>query len=80
MSIPQPTALTPAQVTRLASAFEISPDEVLVDVPLILGWLGSPAELRDQLNALHGWQTDEAFYFVRWVGREAWDSRTREPD
>jgi hypothetical protein len=72
--------LSPIRVTRLSSAFELSRDEVLADVPLILGWLGTPAGLRTQLDATHGWHTNEALHFVRWVRRGAWCSRQGLPD
>jgi hypothetical protein len=76
----EPAVLSPVRVARLASAFELSRDEVLADVPLILGWFGSPAKLRAQLSASHGWRTNEAFHFIRWVQLGAWCSRYGVPD
>ena len=72
--------LLPVRLERLASAFELSQPEVLVDAEAILGWSGERGELEALLNARHAWRTDEAFYFIRWVRLETWCTQNRVPD
>jgi hypothetical protein len=66
--------LSPAQLERLASAFELSPAEVAADTALILAWHGSPMALRARLDERHAWSSNEADYFVRWSRLETWRS------
>ena len=63
---PGRTLLAPVRLQRLASAFELSADEVASDTRLILGWRGSTAELLAELDARHAWSSDQADHFVRW--------------
>jgi hypothetical protein len=72
--------LSPVRLERLASAFELSEPEVLVDAKAILGWTGEPGDLEALLNARHAWRSDEAFYFIRWVRLETWCTQNRVPD
>ena len=72
--------LSPVRRERLASAFELSQTEVLVDAETILHWSGGSDELEALMNARHAWRTDEAFYFIRWVRLETWCTQNRVPD
>ena len=72
--------LSPVRLERLASAFEISEPEVLVDAEAILGWSGESTALEALLNARHAWRTDEARYFIRWVRLGTWCTQHRVPE
>ena len=62
--------LSPVRLERLASAFELSEADVLVDAADIASSTWAAVDLEAVLNARHGWRTDEAFYFIRWVRLE----------
>ena len=72
--------LSPIRLERVASAFELSRAEVLTDAETILDWSDGPGALEALLNSRHAWQTDEAYYFVRWVRLQAWCTQNRLPD
>jgi hypothetical protein len=60
------------RAAQLASAFEVTTAEVLADAAWILTWHGSAHDLQGWLNERHGWHTNEAFYYVRWVRLQLW--------
>jgi hypothetical protein len=72
--------LSPGRLERLASAFELSPDEVASDMALILAWHGSPMALRARLDERHAWSSNEADYFVHWSRLETWRSVRAMPE
>jgi hypothetical protein len=66
--------LSPMRLQRLASAFELSPAEVLADAESIADSNGRSRELESLLDTRHDWRTNEAFHFIRWVRLEIWRS------
>jgi hypothetical protein len=70
----RPTLLSPERAARLASAFELSERDVQADARVIVEWSQGPERLTQWLNERHGWRTDEAYYFVRWVRLQVWVS------
>lgn len=66
--------LTPLRLERLASAFELSADDVASDAALILGWRGSATALLAELDERHAWYSNEADCYVRWSRLETWRS------
>lgn len=72
--------LSRVRLERLASAFELTTGEVLVDATTISDWRGYFSDLEPLLNARHGWSSDEAFHFVRHVRLEVWCTRNGIPD
>lgn len=64
--------LSPIRLARLASAFELTRADVVTDATTIVDWSGQGADLERLLNRRHGWNTDEAFHFIRHVRLQVW--------
>jgi hypothetical protein len=76
-----PSALPPASVEQVASAYEVRPAEVRYDRDLVESWTDTEAELRACLEAHYEWPSvsDLGQYYVAALRELLHDSRTPSP-
>jgi hypothetical protein len=59
--------LSSRDATRIAEAFELSPDQVHEDADLVAGWKDDEHVLRGLLQERHDWDASVAPYYVFWL-------------
>ena len=67
--------LSPRDATRVAEAFELSPDQVHEDADLVTGWTGEEHVLRTLLQERHEWDATVPPFYVFWLRGDGADIR-----